>query len=123
MSGDRQLSVEIVGTVLEVRPWEEFSSGVRKRSIVIEVADGRYPQEILVEFAKDRGELLEDAKPGMTAKIGGDIRGRRWDPPGGTPPRWFTSIAGWRIDLDGSDEEEHDPGAYDGGIPDDGVPF
>jgi hypothetical protein len=102
---------EITGTVVHVGEVETISERFSKRTIVVETDEERYPQQIAVEFTNDRASMLDGAAEGMTA--------------GGKPPRYFVSLNGWRIDLEGgaepgADVDEPAPFPADG---DDGIPF
>ena len=41
-----------------------FDSGFTKREMVVIVEDGKYPQEINLEFVQDKVALLEALQPG-----------------------------------------------------------
>ncbi len=73
------------------------NNGFRKRELVI-TTEEQYPQNILVEFIKDKCDLLNSYQVGQNVKIGINIRGREWVNPQGET-KYFNSVQGWRIEA------------------------
>lgn len=93
--------MELRGTIKVIGETKTFgSNGFRKRELVLETNE-MYPQTILIEFVQDRTELLNKFKVGQVVKIGINIRGRSWVNPEGET-KYFNSINGWRIAVEGS---------------------
>ena len=72
------------------------NNGFRKREVVI-TTEEQYPQHIMVEFIKDKCDLLNTFKIGQNVKIGINLRGREWVSPQGET-KYFNSLQGWRIE-------------------------
>ena len=89
------MSYEIKGELIKKFDTETFASGFQKRSIVVRTEES-YPQEILVEFTKDRIDLIDAHNVGDMVTVGFNLNGRKWESPQGDE-KWFNSIVGWRI--------------------------
>ena len=88
--------MEIIGKVKKVMDVQTFDSGFKKRELVITTQE-KYPQDIVIEFQKDKVDLLNNLKVGIDiVNIGINIRGREWVSPDGIS-KYFNSIVGWRI--------------------------
>ena len=83
------------------------NNGFRKREVVI-TTEEQYPQHILVEFIKDKCDLLDAFQMGQNVKIGINLRGREWVNPQGETV-YFNSIQGWRIESVGASSSSEIP--------------
>ena len=54
-------------------------------------------QHILIEFAQDKTDLLNNYAVGEQVKVSINLRGREWVNPQGET-KFFNSIQGWRIE-------------------------
>ena len=63
------MNYEIKGELIKKFDIETFASGFQKRSIVVRTEES-YPQEILVEFTKDRIDLLDAHNVGDKVTVG-----------------------------------------------------
>jgi len=73
------------------------SNGFVKRELVV-TTEEQYPQDILIEFVKDKVDLLDKYQLGETVKVSVNLRGREWTNPQGEV-KYFNSIQGWRIEA------------------------
>jgi Domain of unknown function (DUF3127) len=89
--------MELTGKILEIQSEKVISAKFRKRSMILETTEDRFPQTFEVEFTQDRGELLDKCSVGQQVLISINLEGRKWTPPSGGDARYFTSIRGWRI--------------------------
>ena len=89
------MSYEIKGQIIEIAEIENFPSGFQKRNIVVKTIEN-YPQEILIEFMKDKVDLPDAHEIGSNVTIGVNINGRMWESPAGEK-KWFNTIVGWKI--------------------------
>ena len=86
------MSYELAGTVKVINEEQSFKDGsFRKREIVVTVEDGKFPQDILLEFVQDKISLLDDVQVGDNVQVTFDIRGREWN------GRYFNNLQGWRL--------------------------
>ena len=91
--------ISISGTVETCLPLETFDSGFSKRVLVINTG-GDYPQLLPVEFVKDAADLLTGLRKNDQVTAWINLRGREWN------GKYFCNIQGWRLEKDGSQEEE-----------------
>ena len=59
--------------------------------MVVIVEDGKYPQEINLEFVQDKVSLLDNLQPGQEVTVTFDIRGREYN------GRYFNNLQGWKV--------------------------
>ena len=74
----------------------QVSASFKKRELVI-TTEEQYPQSILIEFAQDKCDLLNNLQIGQDVKVSINLRGREWVNPQGET-KYFNSIQGWKID-------------------------
>jgi single-strand DNA-binding protein len=92
------MGYEIEGTIKVIMDVMTFGSGFTKREFVITSGDDKYPQDIKMEFVKDKVALLDRFRPGQRVKVGFEIRGNE------NNGRYYVSLSAWRINpADGSD--------------------
>ena len=93
------------------------SNGFTKREVVVTTAE-QYPQDIMMEFVKDKCALLDKFAVGDNVAISINLRGRGWVNPEGVS-KYFNSLQGWRIVKDGEAAGTNTPPASQ----EDDVPF
>lgn len=101
------MAYELTGKVKLIQEAKTFDSGFTKREMVVIVEDGKYPQEINLEFVQDKVNLLDNLEIGQQVTVSFDIRGREYN------GRYFNNLQGWRIvtqdDASGPGAEESWP--------------
>ena len=113
------MAYELTGKIKLLQDPKTFDSGFTKREMVVIVEDGKYPQEINLEFVQDKVALLDRLQPGQTVTVSFDIRGREYN------GRYFNNLQGWKIvseeeaPVDGAAPPQDVPpaDAYDDDIP------
>ena len=88
--------MEVKGKVKVVNDTQEVSASFKKRELVV-TTDEQYPQHILIEFAQDKCNLLDNIQINEDVTVHINLRGREWVNPQGET-KYFNSIQGWRID-------------------------
>ena len=88
--------MEVLGRVKLINPVQQVSASFKKRELVV-TTEEQYPQHILIEFAQDKTDLLNNYNVGEQVKVSINIRGREWVSPQGET-KFFNSIQGWRIE-------------------------
>lgn len=88
--------MEVLGKVRVINPEQQISASFKKRELVV-TTEEQYPQHILIEFAQDKCDLLNEYKIGDNVKVSINLRGREWVNPQGET-KYFNSIQGWRIE-------------------------
>ena len=114
------MAYELTGKIKLIQEPKTFDSGFTKREMVVIVEDGKYPQEINLEFVQDKVALLDALQPGQEVTVSFDIRGREYN------GRYFNNLQGWKVVSadDGAGaipDESHYPTPSDFG--DDDIPF
>ena len=97
-------SFEIEGKLHKKSDTQKVSETFRKRELVIEVDDGKYPQFVPFELLQDRCSVLDPFNEGDLVKVSFNLRGREWN------NRYFCSLNAWRIEkVSGSDTQAEKP--------------
>ncbi len=114
------MAYELSGKIKLIQDPKTFDSGFTKREMVVIVEDGKYPQEINLEFVQDKVALLDSLQPGQQVTVSFDIRGREYN------GRYFNNLQGWKVV---SASEDPGPASDDGYYPtpsdmgEDDIPF
>ena len=112
------MAYDLTGKVKLIQDAQTFGSGFTKREVVVVVEDGKYPQEISLEFVQDKVSLLDNVQPGQEVTITFDIRGREYN------GRYFNNLQGWKVASAGdSDGFNQEPPPADSSDFDDDIPF
>lgn len=118
------MAYDLTGKVKLIQEPQTFASGFTKREVVVTVEDGRYPQDINLEFLQDKVSLLDSVSEGQEITVSFDIRGREYN------GRYFNNLVGWKIESAGSADapaaEERPPIPPESEAPaefDDDIPF
>lgn len=85
------MAYDLTGKIKLIQEAKTFDSGFTKREMVVIVEDGKYPQEINIEFVQDKTSLLDQLRPGQEITVTFDIRGREYN------GRYFNNLQGWKI--------------------------
>ena len=85
------MAYDLSGKIKIIQEAKTFDSGFTKREMVVIVDDGRYPQEINIEFVQDKISLLDNLEEGQEVTVTFDIRGREYN------GRYFNNLQGWKI--------------------------
>jgi hypothetical protein len=96
------MAYELTGKIKLIQDPKTFDSGFTKREMVVIVEDGKYPQEINLEFVQDKAALLDALQPGQEVTVSFDIRGREYN------GRYFNNLQGWKV-VAASDASEPPP--------------
>ncbi|MEP1471918.1 MAG: DUF3127 domain-containing protein [Halieaceae bacterium] len=91
------MAYDLTGKIKLIQEPKTFDSGFTKREMVVVVEDGKYPQEINLEFVQEKVSLLDNLQPGQEVTVTFDIRGREYN------GRYFNNLQGWKIDTAASD--------------------
>jgi hypothetical protein len=74
------------------------TSTFSKREFVVETEEGQYPQQIIMQFTKDKCALLDDIAIDQVVNVELNLRGRSWTSPQGEE-KWFNTLEAWRITV------------------------
>jgi hypothetical protein len=93
------MSLEITGKLKAVFKEQIFESGFKKREFVI-TTNEQFPQDIKLEFIKDKCSLLDKFKQGQDVKVSFNLRGSEFN------GKYYVNLNAWRI------EESETSGEY-----------
>ncbi|MGB0466911.1 MAG: DUF3127 domain-containing protein [Pontibacterium sp.] len=115
------MAYELTGKVKLIQDMQTFGSGFTKREMVVTVENGKYPQEINLEFVQDKVGLLDGLQVGQEVTVTFDIRGREYN------GRYFNNLQGWKIQAASpANADAGQPPVFDQDVPthfDDDIPF
>ena len=103
--------MEVLGKVKLINPVQQVSASFKKRELVV-TTEEQYPQHILIEFAQDKTDLLNNYNVGEQVKVSINLRGREWVNPQGET-KYFNSIQGWRIEASQTSAGTETPPAFE----------
>ena len=96
--------IEIKGKIETILEIQEFASGFKKRTIVVNTG-GEYPQMVPIDFAKEKINMLEPLANGQDVTVSAYIRGNERN------GKYYISLAGWKIEagaMNAPQEERED---------------
>lgn len=67
---------------------------IEKKQVVITIENGKYPNDIAIDFLKDKVKLIDNAKPGQIATIKINVVSREYQ------GKWYTNVNGWSVALE-----------------------
>jgi len=113
---------KLTGAVKVLQGAQTLASGFTKRELVVTVEDGKYPQEISIEFVQDKASLLDDVNEGDKVTVFFNIRGREYN------GRYFNNLVGWKLEVEAAGVAQDRPPlppdtAADGDDDTDPIPF
>ena len=85
--------MEIIGKVHLIGETQTVgNNGFTKRMIVVKT-DEQYPQDIGIDFVKDKTSILDKYKVGQNVKVSINIRGNEYN------GKYYVNLQGWRIEA------------------------
>jgi hypothetical protein len=84
------MSYEITGTIKVIQETQTFDSGFAKREFVITTED-KYPQDVKLEFVKDKVSELDAYDTGDQVTVAFNIRGNEYK------DRYYVNLSAWKI--------------------------
>lgn len=87
--------MELKGTIKQIK--NEVTRGNFTFKELVLTTHEQYPQDILIQFSKDKTQLLNNYSIGDVVNIAINIRGREWTDPNTGEIKYFNSIVGWKI--------------------------
>ncbi len=119
------MAFETKGTIKRIGSTEQKSEKFSKRSLIVEVEDGKYPQTCEFQATGERCTLLEQFAVGDTVSIAWNLRGREWTGRDNVV-KVFNSCDIWKIEHVGAAQSKPaESSGYGGtgGGPTDDLPF
>lgn len=91
--------MNVKGRIKIIAETQEFDSGFKKRWFVVTTED-EYPQDLKIEFIKDKCGLLDNYTKGDLVEVAVNLRGSEWN------GSYFVNLQAWKIDKLGTDSTE-----------------
>ena len=82
--------MEVVGIIKVINQTQTFESGFQKREIVVTTLDD-FPQDIKLEFIKDKCSILDKYELGQSVTVGFNLRGNEYK------GKYFVNLQAWKI--------------------------
>ena len=93
--------MEISGRIVLIGETEQVGENFSKRLLVVETAD-TYPQQLPIEFVKDKTTILDNYKVGETVTVDINLRGSEYK------GKYYANIQGWKIaKSDGTPKDDN----------------
>lgn len=86
--------MQVTGTIVHIGQTETVGQNNFTKRLVVVKTDEQYPQEIPVEFVKDKTTILDQYRTGQHVTVDINLRGNPYN------GKWFLSAQGWRISAD-----------------------
>ena len=90
--------MEVVGKIKVINETQTFDSGFQKREIVV-TTEETYPQDIKLEFTKDKCFIIDQYKVGQSVTVAFNLRGNEYN------GKYYVNLQGRKI---GHNEEGAD---------------
>jgi hypothetical protein len=97
------MSNELTGKIKVINETQTFDSGFQKREFVVTTNDPNYPQDIKLEFTKDKCGILDTYKVDQDVNVSYNLRGSYYEP----KDAYYVNLQAWRIELNSEDGVDH----------------
>jgi hypothetical protein len=102
---NKHMAIEIKATVKYLLDTKQITEKFSKRSVVVEVPDGKYPQTLELEATGDRIAQLDVLSPGDVVTFHVNLRGREKKNQDGA----FNSLDIWKLTVDAKAAKPNSP--------------
>jgi len=100
-----------MGRIVKIGPVQTFSSGFKKRELVIDksATNSKYPNPVAFSLTKDDVDKGDALKVGQTVTVRGFINGRSWNNPKDGTTRFFNDLVIFgKIEVEGGADIDDD---------------
>jgi len=98
------MSNQVKGKIKVINDTQTFDSGFQKREFVV-TTDEQYPQDIKLEFVKDKCGILDTYKVGQDVLVSYNLRGNEYN------GKYYTNLQAWRVESGEAVEQASSPKA------------
>lgn len=88
--------MNVKGRIKLIKDTQTFESGFTKREFVVTTQE-QYPQDIKIEFIKDKCDILNNYNEGDLVDVSINLRGNEYE------GKYYVNIQGWKIDKLGTE--------------------
>ncbi len=85
------MELKIEGKIKVISDVQTFDSGFCKREFVVTTSE-QYPQDVKLEFIKDKCELLDAKNVGDNVSVSFNVRGNEYN------GKYYVNLQAWRIE-------------------------
>ena len=85
------MSNQVKGKIKVINDTQTFDSGFQKREFVV-TTDEQYPQDIKLEFVKDKCGILDTYKVGQDVTVSYNLRGNEYN------GKYYVNLQAWRVE-------------------------
>jgi hypothetical protein len=85
------MDLKLTGSVKTINDIEEFASGFTKRVLVL-TTNEKFPQDVPLEFFKERCSLLDNLSVGEVIKVFFNVRSNEYN------GKYYVNLNGWKIE-------------------------
>lgn len=96
------MSYQLKGSIKVIGEVQTFPSGFSKRELVVTTDQDKYPQDIKLDFLKDRADMLDKVSVGAKVEVSFNISGREYN------GKYFVNLEGWKLESLASVSEAKD---------------
>jgi hypothetical protein len=90
------MELKINGKVKVIMEQQSWDSGFTKREFVITTSE-QYPQDVKLEFIKDKCSLLDGLSDGDDVEVSFNVRGNEYN------GKYYVNLQAWRLNKVGSE--------------------
>ena len=106
------MSYELEGNIKLIGETASYGAkGFTKRELVVTTSADRFPQDIKLEFVKEKTSLLDSYRVGQAVKVSFDLRGGEYN------GKHFVNLTGWKIEASDGSSSREAPSQRSGGAP------
>lgn len=97
--------MQVQGRIKVIGQTEQVGDNFSKRLLVVETED-TYPQQLPIEFVKDKTAILDKYKVGDSVTVDINLRGSEYK------GKYYANIQGWKIEKsEGATQQPEDDGS------------
>jgi hypothetical protein len=89
------MELKLNGKIKLISDTQTWDSGFSKREFVITTQE-QYPQDIKMEFVKEKSSLLDSYKPGEDVEVAFNVRGSEYN------GKYYVNLQAWKINKMGA---------------------
>jgi hypothetical protein len=82
--------MKITGKIKIIMPTLAFASGFKKRLLVVTTPE-QYPQDIAIEFLKEKSDILDKYSPNDEVEVEVNLRGSEYN------GKYYVQLQAWKI--------------------------
>lgn len=98
------MNTTVTGVLQSIGEEQTISDKFKKREIVIEESDTKFPNIVMLELTQDRTDMIDAYKVGEVITVEANVRCRQWTNPQ-DEVKHFVSLNVWKIQkVDGGQE-------------------